>query len=270
MAALGNSLIAELEDAVHNHSAEKRIETLRRVTDLFLGEADRLNDEQIGVFDDVLGKLIQRIETRAFTELSSRLTPIQTAPIDVIRRLSRSDEIAVAGPVSTESPRLTADDLIEVAKTKSQSHLLAISGRAQIDEAVTDALLSHGNREVASRLTTNAGARFSEIGFETLVRAGEKDAALAEKVGLRLDIPIRLLRELLLKATEAVRSRLLALATPETQNEIRRVLGAVSNEVTQEATAPRDFRTAYELVLAMQKKGQLNEAALLGFVNAQE
>ena len=157
MPAVNNSLIIELEDAVQSHSAERRVETLRRVTDLFLGEADRLNDEQIAVFDDVLGKLIQRIETKALVELSSRLAPIDTAPIDVIRRLARDEEIAVAGPVLTQSPRLTAADLIEVAKTKSQGHLLAISGRSQLEEAVTDALLTRGNHEVASRLAANSG-----------------------------------------------------------------------------------------------------------------
>ena len=120
MATVSNSLIIELEEAVHSHSAERRVETLRRVTDLFLGEAERLSDEQIGLFDDVLGKLIHRIETKALAELSSRLAPIDNAPIDVIRRLARNDEIIVAGPVLATSARLTASDLIEVAKSKSQ------------------------------------------------------------------------------------------------------------------------------------------------------
>jgi len=270
MANVNGALIAELEEAVHSHSAERRVETLRRVTDLFLGESDRLNDEQIGLFDDVLGKLIQRIETKALAELSSRLAPIDNAPIDVIRRLARNDEIIVAAPVLTESSRLTASDLIDVAKTKSQGHLLAISGRTQIEEAVTDVLLTHGNREVTNRLATNSGARFSEAGFEALVKAGESDDALAERVGLRLDLPIRFLRELLLKATEAVRSRLLSLATPETREEIRRVLGAICGEVSQEVTAPRDFNAARELVLSMQKKNLLNESALLEFANARK
>jgi uncharacterized protein (DUF2336 family) len=270
MSAVSSSLIIELEEAVHSRSSEKRVETLRRVTDLFLGEADRLNDEQIGLFDDVLGQLIHRIETKALAELSSRLAPIPSAPIDVIRRLARHDEITVAGPVLTESPRLTASDLIEVAKTKSQSHLLAISGRSQLEEIVTDVLLTHGNHEVASRLATNTGARFSEAGFETLVKAGETDAALAERVGLRLDLPLRLLRELLLKATEAVRSRLLSLASPENRDEIRRVLGSICSEVSHEVTAPRDFNKALALVLAMQKEDQLNEAALVQFATARK
>jgi hypothetical protein len=54
-------------------SAEKRLQTLRRVSDLFLGGAVRFSDEQIGVFDDVLVHLINKIETKALIELSARL-----------------------------------------------------------------------------------------------------------------------------------------------------------------------------------------------------
>jgi uncharacterized protein (DUF2336 family) len=263
-------IIEELETAVHGGSAEKRVETLRRVTDLFLIDADRLNDAQIGVFDDVLLKLIARIESKAIAELSSRLAPVDNAPIEVIRSLARNDELAIAGPVLTTSSRLTANDLIEIAEAKSQGHLLAISGRGQLAEEVTDVLLNRGNSEVVNRLASNSGARFSEMGFQTLVKAGETDAGLAEKVGLRLDLPIRLLRDLLLRATEAVRFRLLSVATPETRDEIRKVLASISCAVTQEAAAPRDYRKAQERVLSMQTKGQLNEAAVLQFTTAHQ
>jgi uncharacterized protein (DUF2336 family) len=185
----------------------------------------------------------------------------------VIRRLARNDEIAVAGPVLTQSARLTTGDLVEIATTKSQQHLHAISGRSEIDEEVTDALLGRGDREVVHRLARNAGARFSETGFTTLVRNAETDESLAEKLGVRLDIPLRLLRDLLLKATEAVRARLLSLAPPETGDEIQRVLAKISNEVSREATASRDFTQAQQGILAMKKEGRLNESALLEFAN---
>src|SRR6195256_6983959 len=137
-------LIAELEDAIQSGSSERRVETLRRVTDLFLNDADRLNEAQIGLFDDVLCHLIKRIETKALVELSGHLAPVDNSPIEVIRRLAQNDEIAVAGPVLTQSARLTSDDLIEIAESKSQQHLLAISGRDQIEEAVTDVLIDRG------------------------------------------------------------------------------------------------------------------------------
>src|ERR1700730_14767969 len=79
------SLIDELEEAIRSGSGERRVETLRRVTDLFLGGAERFNEEQIGVFDDVLGHLIENIELRALREFSERISPVDTAPSEVVR-----------------------------------------------------------------------------------------------------------------------------------------------------------------------------------------
>src|SRR5271168_597096 len=166
----GKSLIADLEDAIQSGSKDRRVETLRRITDLFVADADRLSDQQIDVFDDVLGHLIKRIEAKALAELSRRLAPINNAPIDVVRRLARDDNIVVAEPILAASARLSDNDLIDIAKTKTQAHLLAISARPQIGEAVTDALLQRGDRDVFHKLAGNSGASFSQHGFETLVR----------------------------------------------------------------------------------------------------
>lgn len=263
-----NSLIAELEDAISSGSQTKRVETLRRVTDLFLHGADRLNEAQIGVFDDVLTHLIERIEEKALAQLSARLAPVDNAPSEVIRRLARSDEITVAGPVLTQSTRLTTVDLVEIARTKGQAHLLAISGRTQIEEAVTDQLLNRGDREVAHKLAKNVGAKFSNSGFATLVSKAEKDEALAKSMGVRLDLPFAVLEALLSKATEAVRSWLLSHAPPEAKAQIQGTVAAATATVAKEISAPRDFTRAEQLIAAMQKNDELNEAAILQFANA--
>jgi len=90
---------------------------------------------------------------------------------------------AVAEPILTASARLSDSDLIEIASTKTQAHMLAISARPQIGTAVTDILLQRGNQDVVHTLAENSGARFSARGFETLVRHAESDGRLAEKVG---------------------------------------------------------------------------------------
>jgi uncharacterized protein (DUF2336 family) len=259
------TLLVELENAISSASSEKRIETLRRVTDLFLNDSEHLSEEQIDLFDDVLGHLINRMETKAIAELGGKLAPVDNAPIAVIRRLARDDEIVVAGPVLSRSRRLTTDDLVEIAGTKSQQHLLAISGRDKLEETLTDKLIERGDRKVVHRLAANSGARFSEAGFSTMVKNAEMDAGLAEKIGLRLDLPMPLLHELLVKATEAARSRLVSQARPEIRDEIRQVLSRISSEVSREAAAPRDFTRAREAILRMQDEGRLTEAALFEF-----
>jgi uncharacterized protein (DUF2336 family) len=128
-------------------------------------------------------------------------------------------------------------------------------------------LVERGNREVVYRLATNSTVRFSETGYGVLVKRAEADDALAEKVGLRLDMPIKLLRELLVRATEAVRSRLVALAPPHIQDEIRRVLAAVTNAVTSEMANQRDFTAAEQLVRSLHNRGRLDDAAVLDFAH---
>ncbi len=258
------SLIGELEVAIASGSKDKRVDALRRVTDLFVASADKFTDQQIDVFDDVLGHLIKRIEAKALTELSNRLAPVTNAPIHVIQQLARDDDIAVAGPVISQSQRLSDHDLIEIANSKAQGHLLAIATRSQIAVGVTDALLQRGDQYVFHRLAENSGANFSEHGFTTLVKHSERDERLAEKVGLRLDIPLRLFRELLLRATEAVRSRLLAMASPENRDKIQRVLDAISEDAEHEAgfKSERDLADAHVQMSARKSKGELNEALL--------
>ena len=70
------SLLPELEDVVQHGSAEKRAETLRRITTLFLDGATIFNDEHVALFDDVIGCLIEEIEVKALAELARRLAPV--------------------------------------------------------------------------------------------------------------------------------------------------------------------------------------------------
>src|SRR4051812_46350200 len=183
------SLLSQLEEAVKSGTSERRVEMLRRVTDLFLGDSNRLSEEQVAVFDDVLIHLIQRIETKALVQLSDCLAPVDNAPIEVVRSLSRHDEITVAGPLICQSNRLSEQDLIEIAQSKSQGHLLAMSGRSSLQQSVTDVLIERGDTEVHKTLALNAGAQFSEFGYASLLMKSHGNEALSESLGLRLDIP---------------------------------------------------------------------------------
>jgi uncharacterized protein (DUF2336 family) len=104
----------------------------------FLGNADDFNGEQVGLFDDVLGHLIRQVETTALAELGAKLAPVNNAPNGVIRSLAYHDEIAVAGPVLGRSVQLTDRDLVEIAGSKGQAHLGAISERTRLVAAVSD------------------------------------------------------------------------------------------------------------------------------------
>ena len=245
------SLLPELEDVVQHGSAEKRAETLRRITTLFLDGAAVFNDEHVGLFDDVIGYLIEEIEAKALAELARRLAPVPNAPEGVVRTLAENDDIAVAGPVLKQA-RLDDPELMQIAESKSQAHLLALSERTSVSEALAEILVTRGDREVARSIATNQKAQLSENAFSTLVKRAEQDGVLAEKVGLRTDIPPRLFRQLLMQASDVVQKRLLAQAKPETQAEIRRVLAKVTDEVAARATSAQLRRGARRRARAAQ------------------
>jgi uncharacterized protein (DUF2336 family) len=211
--------------------------------------------------------MIGHIESKALAELGQRLAPVEGAPVEVIRRLANHDEIAVAGPVLKDSKQLSAPDLVKIAQSKGQSHLLAISQRSEIDEAVTDVLVKRGDGEVARSVAVNAGARFSQAGFATLVKRAEQDDHLAELAGRRADMPPQLFQQLLSQATEAVKERLLASLRPEAADDIARTLSKVTRDL-QPKTTKRDYSEAQHLIKLMRQNGKLNEAMVLEFARA--
>ena len=194
------SVIEGLEYVLAAGSSDRRTEILRRVTDLFLGSADDFNGEQVGLFDDVLAHLIRQVETSALAELGEKLAPVGNAPNGVIRSLARHDEIAVAGPVLAQPAQLTDRDLVEIAGSKGQAHLGAITERTRLAVAVTDILIQRGDTGVVRKLSRNQGATFSDRGYVTLAKRAETDQRLAENLSVRLDMPPQLLQDLLAKA----------------------------------------------------------------------
>ena len=268
MRKLEHSIIAELEDAVKSGSSERRVDTLRQVTNLFLNDGDRLSEDQIKVFDDVLCVLISRVESRARAELSHRLAPIDYAPFEVIQHLARDNEIEVAGAVLANSSRLRTSDLVEIATTRGQDHLLAISGRTNLPEAVTDVIVDRGERKVIRKLANNASAHFSETGYSTIVARAEADDELVEILGLRIDLPIKFLRDLLRRATDAVRARLAAIAPPELQQEISRILKTIASAAGDAGSPQRNFSRAEALAKLLKQHNELDDAAIIKFAGA--
>lgn len=263
-------LLSELDDAVRRGSQEQRVKTLRRITDLFLGAKEKLSDEQIEVFDQVLCHLITRMEATALIELSERLAPINNAPTKAVHTLAVDDEIAIAGPVLSVSDRLTTLDLIEIAMAKSRDHLLAISKRRTLSESLTEVLVERGDTDVISALADNPGAQLSEKTYASLLEKPGTDETLLEKLGLRLDIPLHILRRVFERVSEAVRSRLLALAPAEKRDDIAEIMASISNDVVAPEELDRDFGAAERLVTLMREKGELDEVALLGFAKERQ
>jgi uncharacterized protein (DUF2336 family) len=243
------TILDQIEASLACGNVRHRLKLLRYVTDLFVAGSRRFSGAEIALFDDVLIQLSTEIEIEARKRMAQRLAALPDSPPKLMRQLSFDDSIVVAGPILVASPQLSDTDLVENAATKSQDHLYAIAQRLKLSEAVTDILLTRGNRRVVRCTVRNGGARFSLAGYQRVVEFARRDRKLALTVAARSDIPHQCYLKLLETASAEVRRKLEAI-NPNAARAIRDVVGAVASAKQREAreaspgylSAARDFR----------------------------
>jgi len=180
--------LREVEEAMKHADPQTRHQTLRAVADLFLADAPRLDDTRVAAFDNVFDALMVRPDRGDLLDLSHRMAPVDNAPRRLIGRLARDEDIAIAGPVLTLSPRLDANDLCEIARIRGNAHMLAMSVRKDLTEPVTDLLAAQGNAQVARAVANNHSARLSTHGIARLLEKSALDRSIGASLSLRPDI----------------------------------------------------------------------------------
>jgi len=261
-----NSFLRDLDDAILRGTSESRTRALWHTTDLLI--AGGYSDDEIWTFGEVIGRLADEIEVAARAQLARRLARFAKAPVNIIHKLAFDDSIDVAGPVLRESERLEAYALVANACTKGQSHMLAISERKTIEEAVTDVLVTRGNWDVVNSVANNNGARLSDFGFLHMIQRAEGDSILAEQLGLRKDIPRQLFQQLISKASDDVRKRL-ELERPDMGDQIKTSVTDVTGELQSKfGPVSRSYFVAKRVVATQHRQGNLNENSISGYARS--
>jgi uncharacterized protein (DUF2336 family) len=187
--SLSDSLVNEIKEVLGNAPASRRIAILRDMTELFLDGAGLYSTQQIAVFDAVLAAITELSERDELIELGTRLAPIASAPPALMRKLAAHPDIKVSGVLLQQCVALGDSDLAEIAATAAPAQLLAIAGRTEAGESVTDALINRGDSEVLRRCVSNERARVSHVGFVKLINAAKRDGSLTDIVASRKDLP---------------------------------------------------------------------------------
>jgi uncharacterized protein (DUF2336 family) len=266
MTDASHHFLEELNEAISKGSPESRARALWHATDILI--EGRYTEDQIWVFGEVIGRLSEEIEQATRVKLAKRLAHSNNAPFNVIMVLASDDSIDVAGPVLQFSQRLDSKSLVTNARNKSQAHLLAISKRSSVPVAVTDELVTRGNREVLQAVAANDGARFSDFGFLHLIKRFEGDSILAERLGLRKEISRHMFQQLIAKASDDVK-RKLERERPDLvdqiQNTVTEVTGALQSKF---GPASNSYFAAKKVVNARHRYGNLNENSILEYARA--
>jgi uncharacterized protein (DUF2336 family) len=256
-------LLQELEESVSHGTPDSRERALWHATDLLI--AGRYTEEQIWIFGAVIERLASEIELTARARLADKLAQTDNAPLSIISKLASDKSITVAGNVLRHSKRLDVRTLVAQANSQGQQHLMAISKRTSLCEAVTDVLVVRGNREVVHSVAANDGAQFSEAGFLTLVKRSEDDSILTHMLGRRIDIPRHVFQQLIAKASAEVKQKLKS-ERPDLTSEIQESVTDVTGSIHATfGPASAKYFAAKKAVSLLHRDGKLDEARICAY-----
>ncbi|WP_209004797.1 DUF2336 domain-containing protein [Pannonibacter phragmitetus] len=180
-------MLRSLVDLAKESCSGKRRELMGHIASLFIEGADRHTDEELTLFNDILINLLDLIDINERREFSGRMAHVDTTPRPLILKLA-NDKADVAAPVLEHSCVLTDEDLFQLARTKGQDHLMAISRRGSLRPKITDVLLERGEKPVQHSVAANTGAELSDWGGRLLIKLAESDRELREALTERHDL----------------------------------------------------------------------------------
>lgn len=151
-----------------DRSSSGRTALAKSIADICLEAGSALNPKELALTFDILHTLIHSVEMRVRRDLAQRLAPRRNVPRDLIVTLA-NDQIDVAYPILVESDVLEDADLISVAQEQRASHQIAITLRAHLSAAVSQALVDTNNLDVIDSLMRNPAAELEPATMERLV-----------------------------------------------------------------------------------------------------
>jgi hypothetical protein len=154
------ALLADVERAFQSADGPARKRIFADTAKLFLKHAGKLGSDSVTLFGEVFLRQIDGISEQALASFSAPLAPIPQAPQKLMRQLARHENPAVATPVLIQSAALDPADVMAIAKSCGNEHLLAISQRADVPADLAAVLIARGDQKTIDTLAKNPGAKY--------------------------------------------------------------------------------------------------------------
>jgi uncharacterized protein (DUF2336 family) len=263
----GRNKLVELIELAKEPSSHRRRDLLREVTDVFFVEKFD-GAGQTADFDAILQKLSIEMEEAVRIELAERFAIRTDAPSGLMRMLAL-DAPAVARPVLEQSPVLSEQDLLDVARTRGQAHLRAMSGRPDLSERVTDAIVETADDDTLGVLARNDSAILSRASHETLVDRAAQNPALQAAVVERGSLPPDLLNEMYFMVEGRLKATILARNEGLDPKALDEALASSRKRLAAQAGAlPPDFADAEQFVRGLVARNAITPTVLVKLLRA--
>jgi len=266
----GASRLERLVNLANESGSDQRRALLSEITSVFLEDTENHSDLENQYFGEIMGKVAFDLEKEVREELANCLSSEASAPRDLIMRLA-NDEISVAQPIIERSSILNDDDLVEIAKTKSQDHLMAMTRRSDISETVTDALVNHGSDQVLEGVVRNTGARISQTTMVRVVERSQDNESIQAPLIERPDLPFEMMQSMFEKVSMELKQKILKQTKEIAPEKLDDMLKSVRAKFDRKGRVRKKILSKPELyVQDLEDKGELKEGVLVGLIRANQ
>ncbi len=197
--------LADVERLQANPSSD-----VRRALALKLGHSytQRLfGDSERGIADDIVRAIARDVEVEVRKALAQTIASSTDIPQDVALRMAH-DVIEVAEPILKASDLLDDDMLVEIVKSRSEDHRVAVAARAVVREPVSAAIVEHAEVRAVSTLAANAGADIAEASMARAVERFGEDEAVAIPLADRPSLPLAIAEKLVALVSSRLRAQM--------------------------------------------------------------
>lgn len=252
---------AKLMTIAKETSSEKRRELLREVTDMFFEEQVHVSPVENQMFGELMAKVAFELDHEVRRELSSRFDN-GLAPRHLAVALA-NDEIDVASPILRSTKSFTDSDLISIVSSKPTEYQIAVSSRPMVSEAVSDALVTHGNDEVVASLLKNEGAKISNDTYEVVVERAENSEILHEPFVKRKSVPPEYLNQLYDVVSSHLKKEIMDKNSMLSPEEFEKAMTRAKTRVSvTNGALPEDFEKMQRKLEHMKAMGSVSPAQL--------
>jgi uncharacterized protein (DUF2336 family) len=253
-----------LADLAKETTSEGRRELLRKVTEA-LDPAAPLVPDEVAAFDDVLAAVASDYSTQVRAQIA-RLIASSLSPFSRSAQRFAMDDIEVARPILEHSEVLTEDTLLRVVNQKSQDHMMAVTRRRRISEAVSHALVERGDDAVVTSLLTNQRAEIGTEAYGMVAKRAETSPALQAPLVRRSGVPIELLNDLYMKVEADLRREIVGKFESVPPEELEAAFRRSRTRLSSRYSQPEDFEISKRRIDDLQRRKALAPSTLVSLM----
>lgn len=246
---------ADVARLMQDPSPANRALTAGRLGDSYA--ASKLSPKERAMAEEILRIMVRDVEVKVRTALSQSIRLSPDLPRDIA--VSMANDVAeVALPVIEASSVLTDEDLLAIIRSKPEAYQVAVAGRPNVSESVSEALVETGSAAVVTRLVSNEGAQLSEPVMARVLDDFGHIKAVATPMAQRAVLPIKIAERLVALVSDKIRDHLMLNHAMSADTAMDLLLDSRERATLHLLDGDSDTPDVVELVDQLHRNGRLS------------